>query len=527
MPIGYLIMSITDKPKYELFLMGRLISLAEYIILTIEFITFILQLHCVTMPELKKNPEKTPYPEEGGLFSCIPARYVVAGMCFSGITLQYTIKVLLSVAIVAMVKSGSEDVTQSLVMNMTGESEDLDVCPGGDVSSDSADQEGEFDWSEDVQGYALSAYYYGYVATQLFGGRLSEVIGSKLVLGPGVFVAGLVTLFSPMAAKLDISAFIAARVLVGAASGLVIPSMNNILVKWFVPEEMSFIGGIMMAGIPAGTCISMVLSGVLADAGGWPLVFYFFGGLCVAFIIPWYFLAYDTPDVHPRISETEKNAILNGIGQKDNTKASQPVPWIAILTSGPMWVHMIMAWGYSWVGYTMLSELPTYLSKILHFNLQEWLRLKGYVSRITAYYIFNGISGYGSAACLLAITFVGCDSTIIVVLLTCTMFLSGLYQGGSFINHVDLGKNFTGSLAGIYFTALNSMGILAPTITGILINEQQTLSRWKIVFYVGTAFPTVVTTLYLLFGTAEEQSWNKLPEKDNEPSEITKAHEAV
>ncbi|PSN33881.1 hypothetical protein C0J52_09551 [Blattella germanica] len=310
-----------------------------------------------------------------------------------------------------------------------------------------------------MKGYALSAYYYGYVATQLLGGRLSEVIGSKFVLGPGVFVAGLVTLLSPLAAKLHISAFIAARVLAGAASGVVIPSTNYMLTNWIIPEEMSLILGFMLSGSPVGTCLSMILSGVLADAGGWPLVFYFFGCLGVLFIIPWMFLAYDSPNSHPRISETEKEFILNNTANKDkdNTKAALSVPWLAILTSGPMWIHILMCCGYSWVGYTMLSELPSYLSKMLHFDLQS---------------IDEPSSGYGACAALIAITFVGCDSTVIVVLLVCTLFMVGMFHGGSFFNHVDLGSNYTGTLAGIFFTLSNSMGILAPTITGLMINEQ-------------------------------------------------------
>ena len=79
-------------------------------------------------------------------------------------------------------------------------------------------QNGEFEWSEDLQGYALSAYFYGYVATQLLGGRLSDVFGPKFVLGPGVFIAGLLTLFGPIAARINIGVFIGSRVLVGAAS---------------------------------------------------------------------------------------------------------------------------------------------------------------------------------------------------------------------------------------------------------------------------------------------------------------------
>jgi MFS family permease len=78
-------------------------------------------------------------------------------------------------------------------------------------------QDGEFDWDEEIQGYILSAYYYGYVATQLLGGRLSEMFGSKVILGPRVLISGIMSLLYPVAARLHVGAFIAARVLTGAA----------------------------------------------------------------------------------------------------------------------------------------------------------------------------------------------------------------------------------------------------------------------------------------------------------------------
>ncbi|XP_069676543.1 putative inorganic phosphate cotransporter isoform X1 [Periplaneta americana] len=489
-----------------------------------------------------QNILKKPAGRAGGIFNFIPTRYVVAAMCFFGIMMQYTMKVDLSVVIVAMVCSAPKNTSEPQNLNdvitmIPRHEEEQDVCPVPDDADTSEVDEGEFEWDEETQGYTLSAYYYGYVATQLLGGRLSEILGSKVVIGPGVFLAGLFTLLSPLAARLHVAAFIATRVLVGAASGVVIPSSSNVLSKWFTVEERSFIGSLLLSGNSVGTIISMVLSGILAEAGGWPLPFYIFGGISICFIVPWFLLMYDTPEEHPRISDEEKNYILSSNGETTK-KASAPVPWVAILTCVPLWIHIVMGVGYCWIAYTMLSELPTYLSNILHFDLQasgvlsalpyifttlshivfgylsQWLRTNGYISKITAYRIFNGISAVGSAACLVTIPFMGCNSTVIMVLLVAAMAFIGVYQGGSFISHVDLGNNFAGTTAGITYTMLNSMGIVSPSITGILINGKQTLSQWAIVFYMSAAIYLATWTLYMLFGSADEQPWNKLPSED-------------
>jgi len=47
------------------------------------------------------------------------------------------------------------------------------------------------------------------------------------------------------------------------------------------------------------------------------------------------------------------------------------VPWFAILTSWPMWVHVIMGMGNTWVSYALMSDLPTYLNKILHYDVKD------------------------------------------------------------------------------------------------------------------------------------------------------------
>ena len=93
-------------------------------------------------------------------------------------------------------------------------------------------QTGEFAWDEETQGHVLAAYYYGYVATQLMGGRLSEKMGAKMVYGTGIMLSGVFTLMGPVAARAKFYAFIAIRVLTGAAS--VWPMFK----KWGCPERV-------------------------------------------------------------------------------------------------------------------------------------------------------------------------------------------------------------------------------------------------------------------------------------------------
>ena len=48
-----------------------------------------------------------------------------------------------------------------------------------------------------------------------------------------------------------------------------------------------------------------------------------------------------------------------------------PVPWKEILTCPEFYSLAAMHFGYNWGFYTLLTELPTYLDKILHFSLSN------------------------------------------------------------------------------------------------------------------------------------------------------------
>ncbi|KAJ9591412.1 hypothetical protein L9F63_002018 [Diploptera punctata] len=417
--------------------------------------------------------------------------------------------------------------------------EELDVCPGELEIQPPTKHNGEFDWDEEMQGYVLSASAYGVLATHMVGGRLSEIVGPKYVLGLGLLLTGLLTMLCPAAAEWSFGAFITVRVIIGITSGVIMPAVNVLVARWYPVEERQLILSAIMASAPLATVIALSTSGIVANDAGWPAVFYLFGFLPVFWFIPWLFLAYDSPEKHPRISEKEKNTILKSLGQQSQTP--QTVPWIAILTSLPLWAYIIMTLGYSWIGSTLISQLPTYLSRILHFDLQKSgvvsalpfifapiggvffglsamkIRKSGRFSYLSSIRLFNSISAIGSSVFIFVITLVGCDATAITVLLILSMVAVAAYCGGSITNHLDLGSNFAGTTSGITSTVSGVSAIISPLIVGALTNDNQTLTQWHIVFYIAICFTIFCYGFFMIFGSVEEQAWNKIGTDNNEP----------
>lgn len=85
-------------------------------------------------------------------------RYLVVLMAFLGFVNIFTLRINLSVGIVAMTE------------NRTVEHEDGSVT-----------YEKYFDWDSKQQGLILSSFFYGYICTQLIGGYVASQIGGNVV----------------------------------------------------------------------------------------------------------------------------------------------------------------------------------------------------------------------------------------------------------------------------------------------------------------------------------------------------------
>ncbi|XP_063384106.1 putative inorganic phosphate cotransporter [Cydia fagiglandana] len=464
----------------------------------------------------------------------IKSRTVLGIMGFLGFANVYAMRVNLSVAIVAMINSTAP-------VPSTNDST-LDVCPAGiPDNSTVVPKTGDFNWSAEQQSIILGSFFYGYVLTQVPGGRIAELFGGKLVYGVGVLLTALFTILSPIAAYTDFKFFIAVRALEGLGEGVTYPAMHAMLARWIPPMERSKFAAYVYAGSNFGTVISLPISGWLCTldwGGGWPLCFYLFGGLGVVWFIGWMFLVYDSPQSHPRICPKEIEYITQSIGPQED-KRGMAIPWMKFLTCVPLWAILIAQCGQSWLFYTQLTELPSYMNNILHFDIvsnarlsaipyftswvagiiisifADWLLAKGFISRLNSMKLWNTVAAFIPAFGLLGIAWAGCDRTAVMLLLSITSAFGGAVYAGNQMNHIDLSPQFAGTMYGITNAASNLCGFLAPYAIGrIISSDQQTLGQWREVFYLAAAIDLGANLFYLFFASTEEQDWS-LPESDD------------
>jgi ACS family sodium-dependent inorganic phosphate cotransporter len=226
-----------------------------------------------------------------------------------------------------------------------------------------------YNWDEEEKNNILGYFFWGYVLTQIPGGRLSETFGSKIIIGIGVLTASLLTILTPISSYMNYYCLLFVRFALGIALGIHWPSMPPMAIKWVSPTDMSKFLSHMTAS-SLGVAVTLPMCGYLINYWGWPSVFYVTATIALTWTICWFYLIYDSPEQHPRISENEKLKLRHEIKRDLPSAKKKRTPWTKILTSGPVWAIIMANTCASFTFFIAFMQLPTYMSHVLHFNIK-------------------------------------------------------------------------------------------------------------------------------------------------------------
>ncbi|XP_037809154.1 sialin [Lucilia sericata] len=437
-------------------------------------------------------------------------RYIVVLLAFFGFFNVYSLRVNLSVAIVAMTENRT-------VIDENG--------------NESWEQ--DFPWDPKQKGLILSSFFYGYIMTQFIGGFIGAKIGGNLVFGIGIGTTAILTLFTPMAAKHSLEMLLAVRIIEGIFEGVTFPCIHAVWSRWSPPLERSRMASIAFAGNYAGTVIAMPSSGLLASAYGWESVFYVFGVIGCIWLVLWLVIVRSGPDKDRFCSEDERNYIQKTIGITGQQRIKHP--WKAIFTSLPFYAIAVSHFSENWGFYTLLTQLPTFLKDTLNFNLDktgflsavpyltmgillgvsgylaDWLQVKGYLTTTQVRRYFN-CGAFLAQTVFMVLTAYLLDPTWSVVCITIAVGLGAFAWSGFAVNHLDIAPQHASVLMGIGNTFATIPGIVSPMLTGYLV-QNQTSEEWKTVFFISAGIYLVGCVIYWMWASGELQEWAKSPEQ--------------
>lgn len=462
---------------------------------------------------------------------------MLAVMALLAVANAYTMRVCLNLAITQMVKK--------VQIVQTDDNYDPLICKdryltesnsteARDFYVERAEDPMLFEWSEATQGLILGSFYYGYILTHIPGGMLAERFGGKWVLGCGLLSTAICTFITPITVKMGgATALFILRVIEGFGEGPTMPALMAMLSKWAPKAERARIGAIVFGGAQIGNIAGSYFSGLIMHNGSWENVFYMFGGLGLAWFALWSVLCYSTPNTHPFISDAEKKFLNQNVDALIHTysKKLDPIPWKALLRSVPLWALIIAGIGHDWGYFTMITDLPKYMTDVLKFNIKStgilsalpyvamWVASfffgllcdfcvkRGYHSITTARKVYTTIAATGPGICIIMASYSGCDTTLAVFWFIFAMTLMGAYYSGMKINPLDITPNYAGTTTAMVNGIAAVSGIISPYLIGLLTPDS-TLKQWRVAFWVCLGVLIFTNVVYILFAKGEQLWWD-------------------
>ncbi|XP_030569770.1 putative inorganic phosphate cotransporter [Drosophila novamexicana] len=465
-------------------------------------------------------------------YGCLlPLRILITIMGFFALICVYTNRVSLSHVITKLV----------IPINRTDDKSGEDVCPKEEEPKNDKgyNNEGTYEWSEELQGVVLGSFYVGYLAAHLPGGILADKFGAKWILAICVLISGLSTALSPLALEYGAEwGLMAIRIIMGAAQGPVFPALTTLLSYWVPAKERGSLGTFCYSGVTAGTVISNLCSGFLLHFYHWSVTLYVFGIVTVAWFILFIFLCSSAPKTHPCIKPKEMAYLNEKIPEKTG---KLPIPWKQMLLSKALIAVVISQMGHDWGYFVMISCLPKYMADVLQFSIRsngivtsfpflamwcstlfcgflaDWLIRTEKMSRNLERKLFTFIAGFFPGMFMVIASYAGCNKTLVVVFFTLSLFTMGPYYAGQKLTPMDMSPSYSGTLMALTNGLGSIAGLLSPPIVGVM-TPNATLNEWRGVFWLGFAILVCSATVFWIWGTAEIQSYdpNSPAHKDSE-----------
>ncbi|CAG9857292.1 unnamed protein product [Phyllotreta striolata] len=464
----------------------------------------------------------------------IPTRFWIAVMVFFSTYINYTTRVNMSMSIVSMTKGKTKKTPECIILKQKEQGTHEDN-PEDATQKPLPDYGERYDWDEHVQAQILGSYFWGYIVTSLPGGAASEWWGPRKVIFWTVLLTAIFNVSSVFAAWYHFALLIGCRFLVGLMAGFVYPALQVLIAKWAPPAEKGKFMACMM-GNTLSTCITWPLVGSVTTAFGWDWGFYSISIQLVAFCAIFWFVAADSPDDHKFISEAEV-AFIKEAQAGSVTKKKHRAPYAQILKNGPFWVLLLLHSCNLWGLYVQLQSVPKFMNEVVGFNMRDsgflvalphlsrlvfsflygyigdWLNNKKVLSRKAVRKTFCVFSHIIPGILMASICLVGCNYIAIVALLVFSIAINGAVVLTTLSNPHDLAPNFVGSIFGINNLIGGMSGFIVPAITAVLVAEHNGTKEWGYTFILGGSVYIFGGVVFILFGSVEEQSWNRIADQ--------------
>lgn len=347
----------------------------------------------------------------------------------------------------------------------------------------------EFHFSDTQFGMILSAFGVGYILLTAVGGWLVDKWGTRIVWPLAAIGWSLCVGFLGFA--VGFWSFIWLRFLLGLTEGPHFPAMSRAISDWLPTSERARALSLGLVAIPLSSVVGSPLTSYLVSDFGWRTMFFAISAVGIIWGFVWYWLFRDKPQDSAYMGEKEKQLLAASHAERAKSQDAS-IDWRFILTHPALIANNIAYFAFGYMLFFATLWLPGYFLSQHGLNLKsvgwyltipwlvgalflklggilsDWLYKKTGKSRLARSHIIWS-SQLIAAICFVALGYTESLSSSIIFLSLGLGF--GLMPQPAFFSiNIDVAKERAGSAQGITSSCLSVAGVLAPLLTGWLID---------------------------------------------------------
>jgi MFS family permease len=330
----------------------------------------------------------------------------------------------------------------------------------------------EFHLSATSFGILISCFYWTYTACINPAAWVADRFGARRVLALCVALWSVATGLTGLAT--GFIGLLLVRLLLGVGESGVWPCSSSLVASELPPAFRGRANAWMAISIALGPAVGTFAGGLLMGRFGWRTVFMGLGAISLAWLWPWF-----------AVESNPKHRVATEVSERS-------VPLKRILRERALWGSTLANVSAGYTYYFMISWMPIFLVQGRGLSLGSMGQLIGaaYLLRAgsswisgpiidrwinagrSATVIHKGILGFGSIAIIVCLAGFGLGSSSVVIAgLFVYEFFAGLNTTatGSLIQLLA-GPRATGTWVGFSNGAASLAGIVAPAVTGLIID---------------------------------------------------------
>ncbi len=213
-------------------------------------------------------------------------------------------------------------------------------------------------WTNSDYANLLIGFRIAYAIGQTVCGRLMDRLGTRRGLTLSVLWYSVVSVATSLAS--GFYSFATFRFLLGAGESANWPGATKAVSEWFPKRERALATAFFDSGSSIGGAISPFIVLAIYSRWGWRPAFVVPGVLGFIWLLAWRTM-YDTPEQHPRLSDTERQMILADSVDLEGVAEKPRLRWIDLLKLPQTWGVIVARAFTDPVWYFIADWFPIYL----------------------------------------------------------------------------------------------------------------------------------------------------------------------